>query len=108
MRQIQCVTTADVNDYYSDPEITCPDDITLERGDKLCSSDVQDWLDSATATDNCDTDVDIVEDSAANGYECGFPYDSTTEVTWTATDDCGNSRRVLRALSLLRRRRGWT
>ena len=75
------------------PEITCPGDITLERGDKLCNSDVQDWLDSTTATDICcgDDEITIVEDSAANGYECGFPYDSTTEVTWTATDDCGNS-----------------
>ena len=87
---VQCVTTADVNDV-TPPEITCPDDIILERGDKLCNSDVQDWLDSTTATDNCDTDVDIVEDSAENGFACGFPYDSTTEVTWTATDNCGNS-----------------
>ena len=76
------------------PEIFCPDDITLERGDKLCNSDVQDWLDSTTATDICcdgEDEITIVDDSAANGYECGFPYDSTTEVTWTATDDCGNS-----------------
>jgi hypothetical protein len=48
---------------------------------------VDDWLNSATATDNCDTDVDIVHDAPP----CGFPYDSTTTVTWVATDDCGNS-----------------
>ena len=86
----QIVLSAEIYDRIP-PEITCPDDITLERGDKLCSSDVQDWLDSATATDNCDTDVDIVDDSASNGFACGFPYDSTTTVTWTATDDCGNT-----------------
>jgi len=69
------------------PELTCPDDITLERGDKICNDDVQNWLDSAFATDNCDTDVDIVNDAP----ECGFPYDSSTVVTWVATDDCGNT-----------------
>ena len=73
------------------PEISCPAPITLERGDKLCNSAVQDWLDSTSATDNCDADVEIVHDSAANGFECGFPFDSTTTVTWTATDDCGNA-----------------
>ncbi len=86
----QIVLTAEIYDRIP-PEITCPEDITLERGDKLCGSDVQDWLDSATATDNCDMDVDIVDDSASNGFACGFPYDSTTTVTWTATDDCGNT-----------------
>ena len=83
-------TTADVVDLIP-PEIVCPDPITLERGDKICNDDVQNWLDGTTATDNCDPDVDIVDDSAANGFECGFPFDSTTTVTWTATDDCGNT-----------------
>ncbi len=87
---VQSVATADVNDNI-EPVITCPDPITLDRGDKLCNTDVQDWLDSTTATDNCDTDVAIVDDSAENGFECGFPYDSTTTVEWTATDDCGNT-----------------
>jgi hypothetical protein len=86
----QCVVTADVNEEIP-PVIVCPDPITLARGDKLCNTDVQDWLDSTTATDNCDTDVDIVDDSVSNGFDCGFPFDSTTTVTWTATDDCGNT-----------------
>jgi uncharacterized repeat protein (TIGR01451 family) len=85
-----CVATADVVDLIP-PDITCPADITLDRGDKLCNTDVEDWLNSATATDNCDTDVDIVDDSASNGFACGFPYGTTTTVTWTATDDCGNT-----------------
>jgi len=85
----QCLATANVVDD-TPPVLTCPDSITLDRGDKLCGSDVQDWLDSATATDNCDTDVTIVNDSADGGFDCGFPFGSSTEVTWTATDDCGN------------------
>ncbi len=86
----QCVVTADVNEEIP-PVITCPDPITLDRGDKLCNTYVQDWLDDVSATDNCDTDVDIVDDSADNGFACGFPYGTTTTVKWTATDDCGNS-----------------
>lgn len=35
------------------PAITCPEDIVVDRGDKLCNDEVQDWLDSVMATDNC-------------------------------------------------------
>ena len=98
------VATADVVDLIP-PEIFCPDPITLERGDKICNSAVQDWLDSTTATDNCDPDVEIVDDSAANGFECGFPFDSTTTVTWTATDDCGNSTSCSSEITIERAKR---
>ena len=77
-------------DDHAPPDIVCPEPITVERGDKLCNDIVQEWLDSTTAMNSCGPDVDIVDDSAANGFACGFPYDSTTTVTWTATDDCGN------------------
>ena len=78
--------TSTVVDLSLAPELTCPSDITLMRGDRICNSDVDDWLNSAEATDNCDGDVEIVNDAP----DCGFPYSSTTEVTWTATDDCDN------------------
>jgi len=96
----ECEALADVNDEIP-PEITCPPDITLERGDKLCNDDVQNWLDSASATDNCDTDVAVVDDSASNGFACGFPYGTTTTVTWTATDDCGNSDQCSADITIL-------
>ncbi|MGE0481581.1 MAG: S8 family serine peptidase, partial [Phycisphaerae bacterium] len=44
------------------PVITCPPDIRVPFGNKICDSAVQDWLDSTTATDNCDPDVAIVND----------------------------------------------
>jgi len=71
------------------PEIICPDDITLQRGDKLCDSAVSDWLEGAVATDACGPVV-VTEDSESNGFACGFPYGSVTEVTWTATDVADN------------------
>ncbi len=86
----EVVLTAEIWDRIA-PEITCPADIVLPRGDMLCNDDVFDWLNSTIATDNCDVDVDIVNDAASNGFACGFPYDSSTQVTWTATDDCGNT-----------------
>jgi len=82
---VLCVATADVTDEIP-PELTCPPDATFEQGNFLCDTELLDWLNSATATDNCDTDVDIVNDAP----DCGFPPDSTNVVTWTATDDCGN------------------
>jgi len=48
-----CTDTVFVVDRI-DPVIThCPEPITVERGDKICSTEVQDWLDSFMATDNC-------------------------------------------------------
>lgn len=82
-----CAALADVVDV-TPPEITCPPDALFEHGNFFCNEgEVLDWLNSATATDNCDPDVEIVHDAPA----CGFPPDSVTVVTWTATDDCGNS-----------------
>ncbi len=47
-----CVARAEVIDTIK-PVITCPEPITLERGDEICNDDVRKWLDSASATDNC-------------------------------------------------------
>jgi len=82
-----CVATADVTDDIP-PELTCPPDAFFEHGSFFCNEgEVLEWLESATATDNCDPNVTIVNDAPA----CGFPPDSSTLVTWTATDDCGNT-----------------
>lgn len=62
------------------PVIICPPDEFVE-----CNLDViipQEW---ATATDNCDNDVDISYIDALGG-SC----DSFIRI-WTATDDCGNT-----------------
>lgn len=91
----QCVAEADVVDLIP-PVIVCPPDITLDRGDKICNDDVQNWLDSATATDNCDTDVEIVNDAPPCGFACG----TTTLVTWTATDDCGNQSQCSASITI--------
>ena len=62
----------------------CPEPLVVERGDKICSTAVQDWLDSFAAHDTCGGVV-----LSNDGPECGFPPGTTT-VTFTATDECGN------------------
>ncbi len=83
---VTCVATADVVDV-TPPQITCPPDAYFEHGSYICEPGILDLLNSASATDNCDSDVQITHDAPL----CGFPYGSTTTATWTATDDCGNT-----------------
>ena len=77
---------------YFPPQITCPSDITVERGDKLCGSEIQDWLNDVSVVMQGAAGFTVDNDSASNGFACGFPYGSETEVTWTATTDFGINR----------------
>jgi parallel beta-helix repeat protein len=63
------------------PVITCPADV-IASADAFCSAIVP--L-TATATDNCDADVEITSDAPDI-----FPFGTTT-VTFAATDDSGNT-----------------
>jgi hypothetical protein len=67
------------------PTITfCPGNIST-AGNLLGSCGASVSLGAATATDNCDSSVTITNNAPAV-----FPLGTTT-VTWTATDDAGNS-----------------
>ena len=63
------------------PEITCPADVTVEQE----TADGTEVSLTATATDLCDAAVDITSDAPSI-----FPLGPTI-VTFTATDDSGNS-----------------
>ncbi|WP_235297204.1 T9SS type B sorting domain-containing protein [Portibacter marinus] len=78
----------------TDPEITCPPDLTLE-----CPADTMPTATGfATATDLCDDDLDITyDDVVING--CGGTYE--IERTWTATDDCGLSVSCVQLISVV-------
>jgi hypothetical protein len=65
----------------TDPVVTVPADVTVEAEGLLTAVNVG----AASATDLVDVDVDIINDGPA-AYPLG-----TTVVTWTATDDYGNS-----------------
>ena len=69
------------------PEITCPDDVTVEcEGDGgISASELGAFLDGATATDECTDDPAITNDAPA------FFALGGTEVEFIAADDNGNS-----------------
>lgn len=77
-----CTTTATIVDT-TPPQVTCPESITLDRGDMICGTQVQEWLHSGAVTDNCGPRAAVTD-----APECGFPYGSTTTVTFSGGDNC--------------------
>ncbi len=83
-----CTQTVTVEDEHA-PEISCPDDMELvipfgETGKLVI-------LDEATATDNCGQPA-ITNDFNSGGADAGGNYpEGETIVTFTATDDSGNT-----------------
>jgi hypothetical protein len=67
------------------PIITCPPNVTL--GCNPLTDPAHTGY--ATATDNCDTSIDVTYSDATTPTSCPTSYTITR--TWTATDDCGNS-----------------
>ncbi len=77
-----CEQTVTVTDDEM-PEITCSADITVPADNGTCVAATLN-LEQATAVDNCGID------SITNDAPTEFPVGDTT-VTWTATDNAGNS-----------------
>ena len=63
----------------------CPQNQTITTTQGICTGTAT-WT-PPTATDNCTSNVQVTDDAPANGV---FPL-GTTNVTYTATDDAGNS-----------------
>ena len=93
------------------PEITCPNDITVEctpdAGSAACLDDlITNALNTdpavtsiATATDNCDNDIDIVFSDSIEAGSC--PQEKTVTRTWSATDDCGNQSSCAQTITVV-------
>ncbi|MGD8453853.1 MAG: right-handed parallel beta-helix repeat-containing protein [Phycisphaerae bacterium] len=80
------VNTPEISLDDTDPDITCPTDITIECDASTDPANTG----SATATDICDTSVDVTYADVDNLSGCGG-YTGTITRTWTAEDDCGNT-----------------
>jgi len=76
----QCVQTITVEDT-TDPQITCPDDVTIACGDSTDPTSTG----LATGNDDCAEAVDVSFEDAIEG-EC--PVGSAITRTWTVDDGC--------------------
>ncbi|MFM7309767.1 MAG: hypothetical protein ACKOZY_04110, partial [Flavobacteriales bacterium] len=67
-----------------------PGDVTIQCGSEIPTA-------VASATDNCDTQVEVAVNEVTSGDEC-----TTTIVrTFTATDDCGNSTQATQTITII-------
>ncbi|MBI5916014.1 MAG: HYR domain-containing protein, partial [Bacteroidetes bacterium] len=74
------------------PTITCPPNQTVTGTigpNGQCMANVQ--VTSPTATDNCDPTVSLSNSFNGTANASGTYPNGNTTVTWTATDNCGNS-----------------
>ena len=77
-----------VADSIAPSIVNGPDDLRLVCGDPDNRANIDRWLASASAEDDCG-DVTIVDDFERLSDGCG--QSGSTTVTWTATDECGNT-----------------
>ncbi len=91
----QCgnTTDCDANILIADinlPTLNCPGDITLDYDITGSNQSIQDWLDSATASDNC-SGARVENDFDTNNIFIDCLNGSTIEVVFTALDNCENT-----------------
>ncbi len=84
-----CVQTITVSDEII-PVITCPADISIDCTESTDPSNTG----TATATDNCSAEADIVITYA------DVPSGNTIQRTWTATDECGNYAQCVQTITI--------
>jgi len=92
--QDSCYQTVTVMDV-TPPRITCPPDTVLEA-DETCS--VTYSGPSASASDNCDGEPDVVSDPVLPATFNGV---GDHEITWVASDESGNSDTCYQTVSVI-------
>jgi hypothetical protein len=75
----------------TNPVITSTHNDQTVDADVNCESSLPDYTVSLTATDNCDADLDIIQNPTAGTLIFGV----ANEITITVTDDAGNTEQVI-------------
>ena len=88
-----CSFSVDIIDTES-PILACPEDLTIECVDPNNPDLIADWIASASATDNCDDDVEIVATVFSINSQCGLT--ETILYEFVAIDDSGNTTNCFR------------
>ena len=83
----ECTMTVTVEDDI-DPVITCPEDVIVTNDPGLCGAEVS--IPQPEASDNCGI-ATIINDFNGTGNASGFYPVGTTVITWTVTDNYGNT-----------------
>ena len=97
----QCTSTVYLDDNTI-PAINCPTDLTLECGSGNYVAQVNAWIGTATASDGCDGNVTITTDfDPLSIFTVSCDGSSGIPVTFTATDDCGNTATCTKTVYLL-------
>ncbi|MBK8923823.1 MAG: hypothetical protein IPM81_20435 [Saprospirales bacterium] len=87
------------------PSITVPAPLVLDCGDINETSDpaaqIDAWLATATATDNCDTDPELSHSFDISELNICAPATYTITVTWTANDACNNNTTKTQTITVI-------
>ncbi|MHC4442340.1 MAG: M12 family metallo-peptidase [Planctomycetota bacterium] len=82
------ISDADFTIVSIDPTVNCPTESTVECDGAGNIAELNAWLASASASDDCEL-MSLINDFAGLSDDCGAT--GSASVTWTATDDCGNT-----------------
>ncbi len=92
-----CAARITVSDNTT-PEISCPDNVTLDVGSTTLQQEIDDWMEGAFATDNCsDLSGDITNDfdEDLSLLNCGISF----LVEYQVSDICGNDNACITELT---------
>ena len=95
---VSCIQIIAVEDTLA-PVLSCPNDTLVQCDGMGNEADIAAFIASVSATDNCDTDLQIDDDYTAIDTACVLTGHAT--ITFTTSDDCGNMAQCTRTITII-------